>query len=999
MVKGQAEMNWKQIFINRPAFLSLLTEYEKISKDHGLDLDDTIYQNTYLPFETLADITYDGANIAPDVGSLVEFRDPSGTSVSFGIVLKGAESTFNEAFNKTTVLTIDNELTQVSLSNVTFHCLQVFNPAYVHSLDILTNRSNTDFENRSCLVNLCKRFLDDSLSLKLVLTDEDDNQLDLAYSHFSSEFNIRCVSLPEIVSSFKLNNTLFNQVNSSYYHQAVLLMSCHLCLIRDPTKWLVDSCLPSNASASITCSNNLVRGTSYMVNSTTNQEAIQAVFEAFLNSSLFAKYDRFMSDLLYQQTTLTHTRSFDNLNLHMTIWEGKKYKFIIDVMKYAVFYPHSAVVLELERLSVFKGQKVTPQAIFKLLSDLKIYDNPQNQLTDIFLSANILGKSVIKQLASSSSNDILNGDTQQASETIVTFGQLDDSFIHLRSNKTYYKDHIVYALPFNVPTYTSEIKESLLAVSLEKINSRKYLINVHVPDLVTKVDPNNNLFASILSKDNPSIKSVSCLTNSDFLPLIDKRLTSEFAFATQNLPDSNGFYKVGDTFKEDTEDVEDKRMLDLSCLTISFEYNTYEADPFANLDSKVSVSFDTLKSVQIKNLSWTELEDSLQGAANQLLSPFKLFGRRQEVTPEAMRLDETDKHNVNFLHSVLMSNFKARNHANASISDPSEHLDPSDGSNLCRKLSIEDKDTAHERVKTELSGVSFAEENRFSKAKFFVNEVEKLAGILAANYCYTNDIAVYVHQQEVLEEYEDDESTNEGDEVLVSHHNLLLPHYHAGDYFQTLLARDAKGYVSAAAHVIGNAFLGRSRVEVGPGPEWRHLALGAPYGLVNVVDGTTNYEAMANQLQILSHVQLQYQNRVSANMKHVEVVNRFGHLKQAGYNVNGPRPAAELRRLLPTIARTYELHRFLGTRHKRFWALRMLLQNSTNVNYSCVVTAVGCETSAGRLCSAICTDLGIQVEVAVLQQEVSIGTTVDCDQVLHVDFVAGQCVLKQVSRL
>lgn len=981
-----------QHFTDRPGFLDPSKEYEAKAQQPLQALDEAIYDNTYQAFDTFAEITENSANIAPSAGSLVEFKDPSGTMATFGIVLKGVESAFNEAFNKATVLTIDNELVQVSPANISFHCLQVFNPAHIIHLDILTNRSDPGFANRRYLVSICQKFLDDSLWLKQELTSEDYNQLDLAYSHFSSGFNVRCVSLAEVIASFKLNNTLYEKVNSSYYHQAVLLMACHLAISSDCTKWMVDSCLHSNAPASMEYSNTLARGSSYMANSITNQEAIRAVLETFQNSSLFPKYDQFMADLFYQQTSLTQTKSFDNLNLHMTIWEGKQYKFIIDVLKYAVVYPHHSILSQLEKLSVFKNQKVTSQRIFKLLSDLKIYDNSQNQLTDIFFSANIMGKSVIRNLASSSSNDIIKGETQQASETIVTFGQLEDNFVHLRADKAYYKDHVIYALPLDIPTYASQFSESVLGVSIEKVNTRKYLINIHVPDLVTKLDPNNKLFASILSSDSPSIKSLSNLTNSDSLPLIDKKLTSEFAFVTQNLPVSNGFYSVGDIERDVPEKKEDTRMLDLSCLTISFEYNTYEADPFANLDKKVRVSFDTLKAVQIKNTSWTELEDALHGGTSQLLSPFKLFGRRHEMPPKEEILDEQDQHNLNFIHSVLTSNFKTRNHANASITDPREHLDPQDGANLCKRLRLENKGAADERVQTELSAVSFAEEKRFSRARFFVNEVVLLAGILAASYCFSNDIAAYVHQQEVLQEM------NSEDEVLVSHQNLLLPHYHASDFFQTLLARDAKGHVSSAAHVIGKAFLGRSRVGVGAGPDSRHLVRGAPYGHVNVVDGTTNYEAMANQLQLLSHVQLQHRNRVSSSVRNLEVVSRFGPLKQAGYNVHGPRPAAELRRLLPTIAASYELHRILGTRHKRFWALRML-QQATSGSYNCVVTSVGCETAHGRLCSAICTDLGVQVEVLVKKSDVAIGTTVDCDEAVYVDFVAGVCVLRQATRL
>lgn len=249
-----------------------------------------------------------------------------------------------------------------------------------------------------------------------------------------------------------------------------------------------------------------------------------------------------------------------------------------------------------------------PCTTYKFLEDLKIYNNRRHQMTDIYLSANIMGKSLLSQLSISSINDLRPTSTQAELDNFMN-EKITDKFPHLRKSKVYYQDHIVYGLPFG-KSIDSKQKLSLLAVSLEKINSRKYLINIHIPDMITKLSPSSNLFDEIASS-SLNMKSLTKLINDSNINIFDSDLIDKLSFPDHNLRETSDWFSVGDVSQRSNKyDSGNKSNNNVTCMTVSFVYNKYESNPFLDLEEKISFSFDSLNSVLIKILIGTPLKNA-----------------------------------------------------------------------------------------------------------------------------------------------------------------------------------------------------------------------------------------------------------------------------------------------------------------------------------------------------------------------------------------------------
>lgn len=955
---------FKRFMMERPLFVNPIDQYQS---KYNVEVDELIInENSYEPYKTFEEICEINEGFIPFIGSLVEFIDPLTNKNSFAIVLKPPEAKFNENYNKLTVLTMDNEIRNVTPQDVTLHLNRIFNAEWITELEVLQHRFDDQYSPRIQLVSIIQQFLNDSTDLMTTL--ENKGLFNRVFSQFCSTNEISCITLPQIINSFQLQYDLAALINSSYYYQSVLLMSCHLQLTNNPANWLVSSChRKSHLSNVIKGYSSLLPSSSlYMTNSSENSFAIQRLENELQNNDTLLKYDAFFKSLVQKQQS-PDPYTFENLNYFFHIWEGKQFKTLIDVLKFVIVYPHPHLVRLLEKLPYLP--EVSPNGIYKFLEELKIYDNDKNQLTDIYLSANFHGRPLQYQLSSSS--EVEMNYTQRESHHMLQLQEYVDRFDHIRQKNKYYNDHIIYALPFNRLNGTS-----FLGVSLEKINTRKYNINLHIPDITTRLAPNTNLFHNILSNSN-YMKSLTSFT------IFFRPVMEYFGFG--------------------------KQKTDTTCMTLSYEYNTFDSNPFHEASGKIKFSFDSLDGVKVKLVNWDDLERLLEPKSH--LNPFKLFKFNSEAQKQFEdSYDECDHHNLRFLYSVMSSHFKVRNLDGAANNDPNIIIDVGDSSNLKKTLSYEDE--LSQNIMTQLDTVSPLN----SKSKFFINELKMFSGRMASLFCDRNNLPIYKHTQDLVDTQTFDEIDIESepqdkvdDDVFVSHSNVLLPEYFASSFYQTLIAKEQTGYLSLPAYLIGKNYLSRTKLTVSDPASKEpldHIAYGMKGGFVNILDVFNDAEALLNQLQILTHTAITHSNNQSLqriDRKELAYKNNY-NLKYWGYNVESPLSVQSLQHQLQNLINSDNRSQFLKSQNKTYWTLKMLehrLREPSNffessTRYACIITSTGFDISTlhKKLCRAYCAELSMEIDVLIdSSRGVTVGSSFYCDKVVHLNPITGECVL------
>lgn len=1014
------QIRLKEHITNTAVFINSYNDYTK--KDLSLTTEKELKMENIIlstPNKNFRDIVNTNENKPPNIGSLIEINDPATSESTFGVVLRASKTKFNENYNKILVLTLDNEIKTVYPIDISFHLSEVIDPKWMDSLEIIENRHDIKFYNRLIILDILKSFMGKTLKLLEKLQDPNDNQFLIAFSQYSTPDRIKSISLLDLYESFRLPVLLLSNINESYYNQSIFLFSCHIGMVKSPELWIVTSSNKFNKLTNLVkenCSNEICSGSTYFVNSIINMESLSKVFDDFKNPRTLDKYNEFSSRLLNEQMS-QKPKSFDDLNAFFNIWEGKDFKNIINVLKFFIVYPHTSIRGVLEKLSILEKQTIDPSAAYKILEDLKIYNNRQNQLTDIYLSANIMGNTQFSLLAVSSSDELSPNSSNKELDNFINSKNLSDKFPHLRKSKQYYQDHIVYGLPFGKPlNYTS--KSSTLGISLEKINSRRYLINIHIPDMITKVSPSTNLFDEIASS-SLNMTSLKKLISNSTINILNPKLIEKLSFPDQNLQENEEWFSVGDALLRDNQnDRNNRNPNNVTCLTVSFIYNKYESNPFEELEEKISVSFDSLNTLRIKNINWPTLEKCLNGVRE--ISPFTLFReRKSNLGKVSTKLEDDDIHDINFIFNVMKSHIKIRNLDGASNFDPAVTIQKDDSSNLSKELSMTNKFNDHEQMLTRIQSKSIENQQKFSKSKFLINEIEKFVGKLTSRYCSTNQIPIFAHHQDILESSNNEldmekimESDNSelNDEVYISHNNLFLPNYHSNSFYQTLIARDASGYVSMPAYLIGLNYLSKPKIEVFTDENLRNLPLGINHGYVKMLEIFDAYEVLLNQFQILCHIQQCGQNNNYAIFKEnrTAMIRQFSYLKRYGYKLDGPLNFQELINQLDNIINSSRLCDYLGTAHKKFWTLKLLEQRllqekfldltTAGTSYDCIITSTGYEVPsiAKRISRAYCSQLNIEIDVLInLDREISIGNLIECDKVMILDAVNGLCILRE----
>lgn len=1003
----ESEVKLKNI-LEHSLFMNSYEDYAKHSYDYPkIETMKNLQKASLKPFGDILDLIREKDLYVPKRGCIVEFYDYNSAKATIGVVLKESEAKFNENYNKMSVLTIDNIIHQVSPASVTFCTCKVFRSDWLLSLKIHRFREEGYEVERLILVNLVKHFVMESTGLMNYLEDANFNQFELAFFQNAYKFRCNCISLAQLYQSFCIKEFRMKYINLTLFLQESLLLACHLGMIKSPDKWMVSSTHSLRRVSNLMRfggSNQLCRGSEYFCNSLVNMKAISKLSAEVADPFLLESDRKFLHSLFSDSNI--RLKSSEDMGFYFNIWEGKEYLHLIIVLKFYLVYPHNFIERILKKVILIEDNAlVNPKMVFDILKKINLYNYESNSFTDIFLSANICGEPKLNQLAASDWTDLKLDPDYPLTDSKLS---VSDKFPHLRKSKSYYRDHVIYAIPLTF-SLGDMGKSSFLGISLEKLNARKYKINVHMPDVVTKVSPSGDNFNSLCNLDS----YFSLLSNLiGARPNLGEAFFDQFKFSDQNLVNESSQFLAGNiSWKQNKK----RKKANTTSLTMSFEYNKYDSKPFENLASRVTFSFDQLGMQPIKTINWYELARVLD--IKKDLGPFSLFTRKRRESESLPKLNEVDKHNLGFIFSVLKSHFSIRNLGGAACSGPTKSFEISNAKNLHKDKLIYKDDEDRELLRTNVVRFKANDVEFYEDALFFVNELKIFVGNVTAKYCSKNDIPVYAQFHRLIEQPEYEESNENyplgnsevNDEVFVTHNNTLLPDYHAGNYFHTLLSRDSSGFVSDSAYFIALNYLNFHERGLTSPSGGTNLKEGTANGLVKMISFPGDLEVMLNHLQILLHVQRHSSSLISIDEGHFgsqRKVQSFSYLLGYGYNVNGPFDGDILLSHANHLSNSDNYSKSFGYLHKNFWTLTMLEQgiDRSNANtgenaptYDCIITSSGdlLHHLSARLQRAYCIDLDIEVDIFCnIDTETYIGDQVKCDKILYLDAISGQCVLR-----
>lgn len=911
---------------------------------------DTVMEHTFEPFHTWTEIS-ENLMASPIAGSFIEFEME--LNIVFGVVISEPQSKFNEFHNKLIVLTMDNELVRVYPQDIHFTAFQVIEKDWIDSLDILPNRFDEQYPARTRLVTILHQFVECANKMR----EDSKETLRTAYARLGNHNFIHPTSLSTLLELSPAKKF------ASYFHQSAKLISMHWEMCMDPSRWIVSSCVSGARVTNLVahrCSNELPPVSIYM---TTPLETFRAVSE-------FVNYDSNQTGQLndYMKNLIRNPVSFDSLSQDIIIWDGKPFHNSIRALMFAVVYPHSKITNKLLKMDVF-NRKTSPSAIHEVLRNVGLFDNHENPLTDPIYSSGVVGLPQSGSLVVNSRKLLQKSNSVLASLVDTDQGKIRDHFSHLRSQRQYYQDMVAYALP-------DSRGNSQMAFSLEKVNERRYLINIHVPDVASQLSPSTHVFES-WSKGRGALRSIQELTDGETIDMLDDATLKLLLFSNNAPTQKPQLFSVGDL-------PFDGENSSIPCMTLTFEYNVYDTNPLKNIGERVLVSFDKLQLGQVKLLDEETLENTLTGKlAPRFLDHFKLFGRASDMEEQA-GIDQNDHFNINFVFNTLSRQFLQRNRGYAASIEPG-----------ILKKRIQKSNEYDEEDNSILTSVLVGSASGDGlKRKFFTSELEVFAGAMAAEYCQQKKVPAYYTTQSVLEGMVGQHAVDEQeDEVFISHENRFLPNFHGRSYFQTVLARDSHGYVSPAAYFIGNNYLGRKRLRTSK--KAANLPLGLKNGYVDVAGATNSVEAYFNQLQILAY---QHASQLKASLFR-EYVSNFGHLKRHGYLLHGPFGQQMLDQFTQQLEDFQLAANFIADRQRTYWTLVHVKQQhllGKSVDYNCIITRVGTPiNSHANLAWAFCEELAMEVRLYVRNgTDLHIGSRVKAENILHVDPDDSWCVFE-----
>ncbi|KAI5950950.1 hypothetical protein KGF54_004024 [Candida jiufengensis] len=817
----------------------------------------------------------------PRIGSFVEFQDDC--KIKAGVVIQDLQAKFDERFNHLLVLTTDNSILQIKPTNIKFHLYKLIQDDIIDYHSIIVNRHDPAQQDRDMVLSYLKNFINESLIYK--------NKISPLFNNLHSQFSqrkIAPISILDIVDALKLKESDVMRFGSSLFWQHVFLYSIHWNMI-DSTNWLVPNYFEANSVSNLALwqhSNDYHSISQYYVNSEKNQSNIHQFLHNFQNESYIEEVQKFLAKL--------GEMTKEEMNIYMKVFEGRHFVDVIEVMKFAIIYPHDSILKELSKLNL-----TTVTDIYKLLVDLKIYDNT----TNIYLSSGLFGAT--RQLNVS--------DTSQINNNPRSLFNAKDNFKHLRTKK-FYHDHVIYGLG-------EEDESSQFGVSIETVNSRKHIVSVHIPDLISFIPPDSLVFRNIF--ENSFIKNNTSVQNELFpANLKNKRSFNTYA----NFHENDEVWENIDAPKKKRRNISE-----VTCLTISFQFNSFETNSFESFNDKISVSFDSISNVTVKNVNNRILQKCLTGQLEP--SFFKLLrmkrDKQEETEDKDVHLNKVDIHNLNYIYHVMKSFFKSREFAGSA--------------------SVGSK----------------------SQADFMIDETKNFANCLAAEFFSQNNVPVVIRLQDL------DQNEYSSDEVLVEHDNMLIPAFDSERYSHSIMAKNVNGYISENAKVISNNYLAPATKNLINFE--RNLPMGFNRGSVDIINVFDSGEALLNQYQLLSYMHY----LLSLQMDTIERIQKYNHLKSLGYNLQGPFTQSQLSALIKQDDKIWNYQM------NKFKKLRSLQEKPESLQ--CVVTNIKQRDRNQVLCQAYCFELGIEIDAITKNQDIKVGGKLQVDEIINIDPINGKC--------
>ncbi|OBA24424.1 hypothetical protein METBIDRAFT_10564 [Metschnikowia bicuspidata var. bicuspidata NRRL YB-4993] len=937
---------------------------------------DSVLQITYESVKLWLEICTANLTSTAQTGSFIEFIHKG--EIHFGAVLREPYARFNAYHNRMIVLTLHNELVKVHPQDITFAMHRVLDGGSMSPHHILANRFNASFGPRAKLVQIIHQFIAVVAETRRVVA----RPLQISYSNLASVERATPVCFLQLA---RLTHALDPVHLPSYFHQSAFLMAMYLQMCSDPTRWMVPGCMPSERITNLSLA--------HCSNSITPPPVLYAVpvpvFDALL-SFLQSSEGQLRDFSGFVESLLRTPPKFDDLVLQFGIWDGRRYSLALRAMMHAVVYPHSQILAKLSLAPLMGPHLPSRESLVAILRKIGLYDNPQNPLTDPLLSAGLLGKVKTHVLIASSAKDLDTGGLQHSASVDAKKNSFADNFPHLRKSRLFFHDTKAYIVPG---------LHANLAVSMEEINSRRFLINIHVADLASRLSPSSATYAK-WSECNAFLDNTRNLQGIEKSSLLPSEATQDVFFRKPRHTAQKDYFAVGDFMDSAKKGPEGGTQ---TCMTITFEYNSYLDDPMKNLSESATISFDALQDSQFKTLDPRMLEKSLTGKLEpSIFGKLKLFHHKETKEPHTEeQLDSEDHYNLNFIYNVLKRHFEARNRNYAVSTNHNAHQ-----RDVYKMFSATDSDT----IKTHV--MLTKDEEILEKTRFMRSEAEILAGRLASEYTDKNKIPVFYDSKELIDAESPDSQIR--DEVLIRHENMLLPDFTAASYFQLPYGRDVNGHIPISAYLVACNFLGMDTVSMDPTAA--NVSLGLRTGLVNVVDATQSMRSYLNQLQILEHVHFTQ----TANAHLFKDARRFSHLKALGYGLHGAMSRATLEEHTEKLMACAIGGSYLAARQRKYWVLKSVEQDPARFSeMKCVITHVFKDIDMGlevgedepgtkgkivdeslwpyseyQTVRAYCEELGIEVDMLVgRERRVMVGSEQIATRILHVDAVLSQLLL------
>lgn len=935
----------------RRPFIDPVSVYMTLKKIEGKIVEE---ENGFEAFESVQEAINLSNNAQLSTGSYVEFYDPLTNKANIGVVVAGATTRFTTQLNVARVLTINGDLVDVDGPQVTFHLYRLWND------------EELNINDHTRVLRALNCFVRDVVEK----SDDMDEELNKLFLQVGLPHSIKGIQLEQIYNLMVQNE--FTSPPETYLQQGSLLLSIHLGLCRSPN-WIVSSLYLQMKMSNLTfnqSSNLLAFNSAYYVNSIKNVDYITK----FLNEFAKRKSD-FNNHITYMIANGAVGKNYENIMHYYNIWEGKEFRHLIETLKFALVYPHPEITTRLCKMDVFKTiGGATPLNIYNILCQLRIYDNQANQLTDPFLSANMLGDIQLSNLAASTLSEINHSEIRRQVEDKVSI--ISDKFPHLRNVIPPKKDGKIYAIPLSNPI--GEIsKQSYICVSLPRDSSEQGL-DFYIPDIAAKVSPSTLKFESIWTGRFPA-SSITNLPNNQEFWMVEPKIASKLAFSGNPKNESTlaGFIPLETKLKQE-----------FTSFTVSFRTRSKFEPLFKDLSKKVAISLQSIPSSNIHVLDWLMLQ--------ALLEKGKSSHRREEIFAQNPDITEDDEKQIKLIYEVLYNHFI---HRVKSAASPILTMDYDTSECNGSRISVQGRINSKQIVETEIKETSIPPKSEMSESMIFVDEVDKMLGHMISEYCFEHHIPILRESQYL---YLTLTEMITGDEAVVSHDNKYFPAFEAGSYYHTLIVKNPEWSLSASAFLIGRHFLLKPTTRVSTAVSEQeddedavsHLPLGMKHGYAKIADPLQDFSSWINQLQLVQHLQRQYTETWTN-------ISRFNYLIKLGYSLKGALNEFQLQPAMEAVVNFHLVAQYASSWMKRFWTLKRLEQDickkKSPLKFHCVVTQVGPVIdnikSNPRLCLAFCKQLDLEIEL-LTDEKVKIGTQVTAKKVGYVNAIEGDCVLQ-----